>query len=334
MKTITQTVLRWIALLAVAATTGACNLTLSADSSGSPQVLIVTATPDSQPADTQQQPPPDSEPAATHTPTLEFTPTHTPTATEALPTMTAGQELSCVKGPHWILFEWVAKVSEGETVTLLAKASEDWEEYYYVRKSNGTECWAFGGSSTKTGEYYNLPVREAPPLPEIEFTIENQTGLEIFDVFIREEDSTDWGADRLGATGTIPIGGTFSLTLTAGFYDVKISDPTHHPLYEMHDRPIGADANYRYLVLNQKMEFYIQNNYAFTLCEFQLRPIGSCTWDTVHSAADGAVATGERITVDLLPGFYDIRIDRCSGPNVVNGLGWYFGPALDGYIFP
>jgi hypothetical protein len=79
--------------------------------------------------------------------------------------MTAGQDLSCVKGPKFDLYDWVAVIKQGETVTLLARASPDWGEYYYVRMSNGTECWAFGGSSTKSGDTASLPVKEAPPTP-------------------------------------------------------------------------------------------------------------------------------------------------------------------------
>jgi hypothetical protein len=91
--------------------------------------------------------------------------------------MTAGQDLSCVKGPHWVFYEWVAKIVEGETVVLLARSPVERPDYFYVRKSDGTECWAFGGSSTKTGD---LSI-----LPEITYIIENQTGLNVPDVFIR-----------------------------------------------------------------------------------------------------------------------------------------------------
>jgi hypothetical protein len=79
--------------------------------------------------------------------------------------MTAGQDLSCVKGPKFDLYDWVAVIKQGETVTLLARSSPDWGEYYYVRMSNGTECWAYGGSSTKNGDTASLPEKEAPPTP-------------------------------------------------------------------------------------------------------------------------------------------------------------------------
>jgi len=79
--------------------------------------------------------------------------------------MTAGQDLSCVKGPKWDLYDWVAVIKQGETVTLLARAPSEWGEYYYVRKGDGAECWAYGGSSTKNGDTSSLPEKEAPPTP-------------------------------------------------------------------------------------------------------------------------------------------------------------------------
>ena len=328
------TPVRWIIIPAVLFIGSACLLDdVASRPTGTPQVILITATGQSGGAETPDQETPTEEPTAAFTPTGTLTPTITLTATPIAPTMTAGQELSCVKGPHWIFYEWVTKIPEGETVTLLAKASEDWEEYYYVRKSDGTECWAFGGSSTKTGDYWDLPVREAPPLPEVEFTITNQTGLDIFDVFIREGDATAWGADRLDG-GTIPAGGSFSLTLTAGFYDVKINDPYPAPLYEKHDRPIGAEATYRFLVLNEKMEFYIQNNFAFGLCKFNFRQTGSGSWETLHSPADGTINPGEKAIFQLLPAFYDVEIYDCMICPVHTGAGVYFGPGIPGYVVP
>jgi hypothetical protein len=100
-------------------------------------------------------------------PEISLTPTVAPTytATSSSVTMTAGQDLSCVKGPKWNLYDFVTTIKKGEIVTLLARAPSEWGEYYYVRTSNGTECWAYGGSSTKNGDTSSLPEKEAPPTP-------------------------------------------------------------------------------------------------------------------------------------------------------------------------
>jgi hypothetical protein len=326
MKPESRNTLRWILIPAVFILGGACIFSeAAAGPTPTPQIIVVTATPENRPADTEEPAPPPGEPTATQ----ELAPT--PTVSLEPVTMTAGQSLSCVKGPHWILFEWVASIAEGETVTLLAKASEDWEEYYYVRKADGKECWAFGGSSTKTGDPSLLPVREAPPLPEINFSVINETGLDIGDIFIREKDAASWGADKISAN--LHPGESFSLTLTAGFYDLKINDFTGGTLMEKYNRPIGADAGYRQLAVNEQMEFYIENHQGVDICKIRVRRVGGSDWAIVHEDGDH-VANGERATFLLLPARYDLEVYRCSGPLVDSGPNLYFGPSTPGYTSP
>jgi hypothetical protein len=309
----------------------ACIISIPAGPTSTPQVAGITQT-----AGTKLPATPTISP--TMESILTLTPTQTPTAeptftaTTAPVTMTAGQSLSCAKGPHWILYEWVASIAEGETVTLLAKAAPEWEEYYYARKSNGTECWAFGGSSTKSGDLSSLPVKEAPPLPEVVYTIENKTGLDVAVVFIRGKDETVWGANRLSAV-MVP-GETFSLTLTAGFYDVKILDEGFGTLYEEHDRPIGSDPAYRSTLLDDEYKFYVQNNHPFDVCTFSFRPHGGATWTVLHSAADGHVTTGAKAWFKLVPGFYDVAVYRCTGPLAGVMTTHYVGPAIEGFNIP
>jgi hypothetical protein len=316
MKRDSKILLRWTTILAVLVVGSGCIIgETAAGPTATPQILVVTATPDS------QEQPPDSEPAAT--PTLELTPTFT---VEPV-TMTAGQDLSCVKGPHWALFEWVAKITEGETVTLLARAPEEWDEYYYVRMSDGTECWAFGGSSTKTGNPALLPEREAPPLPEIQLVITNKTGLDIGDIFIREKDAAAWGADKISSN--LPPDESFSMTLTAGFYDVLINDFTGGTLFEKYDTPIGADAGTRNLVVDQQIEFYLENHHGFDICKIRMRRVGF-DWVVVHDEGDH-VPNGERATFLLLPARYDFEVYNCSNVIVDSASNLYFGPSTLGY---
>jgi hypothetical protein len=255
------------------------------------------------------------------TPTWTLTPQPTNTATTAPVTMTAGQALSCVKGPHWILYEWVAGIAEGETVTLLAKATPEWEEYYFVRKSNGTECWAFGGSSTKSGDLSTLPVREAPPLPVVTYQIENKTGLVVSKVFIRGKNEAVWGINRLG-TGVIMPGQTANVTLTAGFYDVRILESkADEVLYEEHDRAIGFDPAYRYTELFIEVDVFVNNDLGVNVCSMSYRKTGEADWRVLHSIEDGVVAPGAGDTVRLVVGMYDFRWVRCGGaPSQATGI--------------
>jgi hypothetical protein len=164
-------------------------------------------------------------------PDTTLAPGLTDAPTVALVTLTAGQDLSCVKGPHWALFEWVAHIYKGETVTLLARSTAEWPDYYYARKDDGTECWAFGGSSVIHGDPSILPEKEAPALPSFTLIIENKTRLDVCDVFLDRLEDPGAGADQL-ATGILAPGATFSRTYTAGFFDIIIRDCFGGVLYE------------------------------------------------------------------------------------------------------
>ena len=323
---------RLIVFLGSALFGGACILQGAAGPAPTAQVLVVTATDKTQPGG--------SNPEATWTPTayvempgaetVEPAAAGTP-ATDAAVTMTAGQDLSCVNGPHWILYEWVASVPKGETVALTARSAPEWPDYYYVRKSDGTECWAFGGSSTISGDPAALPVKEAPPLPTVSLTIDNKNLMEAVDVFIRPQDSSDWGADRLGA-GTIAPKSAFTLNLTAGFYDVQIKDSYGGILYEKENAAIGPEASSRYALLENQIKFYFKNQTLEPICRISYIPTSGGVSMDLHTPADGTINTGGTVYFTLLAGFYDFYFYKCSD-------GWvtliipnqYIGPLTDGY---
>ncbi|MFN2300046.1 MAG: hypothetical protein ACK2UB_14470 [Anaerolineales bacterium] len=303
---------RVLVLLAASIIGGACIASTPMASASSPQVVVITATRDGG----------GGEAAPTPTFTLEWTAT-----IEAPPTMTAGQELSCVKGPHWALYEWVAKIAEGETVILLARAPEEWADYYYVRKADGTECWAFGGSSVIDGSTAGLPEREAPPLPEITYVIENRTLLNVSGILIRGQDETAWGANRLSAD--LHPGESFSLPLTAGFYDVQVTDYMGGVLYEEHDIPIGSDPGSRTTLVQPMIRFYFENTHPNAICELKTGPMGG-TLSEVTIPDDGVIDPGEQIGLELLAGKYQFSFQGCGGAFFGAYGNVYVGPAMEG----
>ena len=240
--------------------------------------------------------------------------------------MTAGEASSCSKGPHAILYELVADIAEGETVTLLAKAEPEWEEFYYIRKSNGTECWAFGGSSTKSGDPATLPVWDAPPLPVITFSIQNNTYLYVVDVFLRGQDETDWGGDRL-AGGFIAPEGKVTLTITAGFYDLQMKDSMGGILFDKGDIPIGPESPYRNIILDYeylKVFLNLSENY---FCRVVIRPLAGEIPITLILPDDGIISPGEKVVLKALAGFYEVRLFRCEDGRLAAILNTvYIGP--------
>jgi hypothetical protein len=325
--------MRWL-IPAVAIILGsACILESAAGPTPTPQVIVVPG--DGQGGSPEPVlPSPTLESILTLTATITFTPEPTSTATTAPVTMTAGQDLSCVKGPHWVLFEWVARINEGEVVTLLAKASPEWEEYYYVRKSGGAECWAFGGSSTKSGDLSTLPLRDAPPLPGITYTVENRMYLHVADIFIRGKDEAAWGADRLGA-GMINPAASTAIPLTAGFYDVRMRDDWGEILYEKHDIPIGPEPSSSNIRLENQYSVTILNSSATNICRLNISALLAVISMDLTIPGDGVLSPGETIGTEGVAGIYWFKAFRCSDNALFREIGGFrIGPVHKSYNLP
>jgi hypothetical protein len=169
---------------------------------------------------------------------------------------------------------------------------------------------------------------ETPPLPEIAYAVENRTGVNIHDVFIREGEETAWGANRLSAD--LHPGESFSLPLTAGFYDVQVPDCMGGVLYEEHDTPIGSDPGSRTTLVQPMIRFCFENTHPNAVCELKAGPTGG-TLSEVTFPYYGAIDPGERIGLELLAGKYGFRFQGCGGSAFFGAYGnVYVGPAMEG----
>ncbi len=304
----------------------ACILEMATGPTPTQQVIVVTG--DSRAGSPEPGlPSPTLESILTLTATITFTPEPTSTATTAPVTMTAGQNLSCVKGPHWILYEWVAGIAEGEVVTLLARSTPDWPDYFYIRTSGGKECWAFGGSSTINGNASSLPEREAPPLPQITFIVQNNTYLRVEQLFIREKNSADWGADRL--TGTVDYGATFSLTITAGFYDVMVKDNHNGIVYEKQDAAVGPEAGTRTAIVEGRYSQRFHSATTVQICRVRIESFDDVYQGNLTIPGDGRISPGEDVYLESLAGSFETFFFRCGVDDsywyAISGV--YFGPS-------
>jgi len=296
MKSLTPLLLRLIVPTAALFLGGGCIPGGAADPTGSPVPAAATPTVES---------------ISTFPPTFTFTTKTTRTATITPVTMTAGEDLSCGKGPHAILYEHIADIAEGEIVTLLAKAAPEYPGYYFARTAGGMECWLFGGGSTISGNAAALPVRDAPPLPEITITVQNKTFLYVVDVFIRGDDATGWGVDRL-AGGFIAPEGTFTLAITAGFYDLQMRDSMGGILFEKDGIPIGPESPYRNTVLDYEYLKAFQNLSENYFCRVFIRPLAGDIPINLILPDDGIISPGEKVVLKTLAGFYEVRLYRCG----------------------
>ncbi|MBN2086186.1 MAG: hypothetical protein JW748_13285 [Anaerolineales bacterium] len=322
---------RLLVPLAVMAVGSACILEAASGPTPTPQVIVIagdgqTGSPDSAAAS------PTLETFLGLTPTWTLTAQPASTGTAAPVTLTAGQDLSCVAGPHWILFDWVARVGEGETVPLLAKAAPEWPDYFFARTAGGEECWIFGGSSTIRGDAAGLPVRDAPPLPAITFTIENRTHLPVSTLRIRLQAETVWGTNLL-AGHTIGAGETYGVPLTAGFYDVRIMDSRSGILHEVHDAPIGPEPSSRVIVLDGRYSVIIRNETANPMCRGEVVNLDYSFRFEFTIPGDGRISPGETVTLEGPAGIFVMRFYECgSGELMYVESSAYIGPATATYV--
>jgi hypothetical protein len=256
-----------------------------------------------------------SENTVTHiaaTPTLRGVVTPAPATeflhpTSAKPiTMTAGQPLNCAKGPHWILYDMVAIIQPGEVVTLTARSTADWPGYYFVRKSDGTECWAAAIGAKIEGDPLSLPAKEAPPLHEIYYQVENQTGLAVCDLLMRKPDEPTWGSDRLPEGAGAP-GSTFGIIIMAGFYDVQILDCYGGKLYEAENTPIGPQEQSRNVKVYMLVTFSILNASGRDVFWIQYARHGEDSWQDITGMYDAALHDGATMYFTMPAGKYDFR---------------------------
>jgi hypothetical protein len=319
--------LRLLIPAAAMAVGSACILEAAAGPTPTPQIVVV-------PGDGEEpstpSPTPESILNLTPTWTLAAQPTNTATAEPV--TLTAGQDLSCVTGPHWILYNWVARVEEGETVPLLAKAAPEWPDYYFARTPGGAECWIFGGSSTISGDAAGLPVREAPPLPGINFTIDNRTYLPVSTLRIRPQAETVWGTNLL-AGHTIGAGETYGVPFTAGFYDVRIMDSHSGILYEAHDVPIGPEPSSSVIVLDGRYTVIIRNETPNAMCRGEISYDDFSYRYTFTIPGDGRISPGETVTLEGPGGLFFMWFFECgSGEMMFVVSEAYIGPATATYV--
>jgi hypothetical protein len=305
---------------------GSACILQNAAPAGTPQVVVVTATPDGAAALPAQETPSGSTPEWTETLAATFTPSLTASFTKTPVTLTAGQDLSCVTGPDWKLYEWVTKVAKDETVALVARAVPEIPDYYVAQTGGGKECWVFGGSSTITGNAATLPIRETPPLPTVNFVIRNRINTDLFNVYIRPAGDSSWGANRLAAS--IPMNGEASISITAGYYDVRVLGAFSILMYETYNRAIGADDTYRILTVDPDVNFTIRNDFPFSICWIDVMPPGGA-WQKLYATEDGggSILTGQTRDFTLRAGAYGVRITRCTSA-VLPAVGWFIAPGM------
>lgn len=77
-------------------------------------------------------------------------------------------------------------------------------------------------------------------------TLDNTSSTEICYIYIAPSNAADWGPDRLGDTGTVPPGATFTIDIEPGIYDMLLQDCSATALANLRERDFTASSHVRY----------------------------------------------------------------------------------------
>jgi hypothetical protein len=189
------------------------------------------------------------------------------------------------------------------------------------------ECWVTLPCN-KVGELFgdvdSLPVKKAPPRPEVAFEIDSQTGLDICKVFINPSGRADGAGNRLGDSVLNPHS-RFTLKLAAGFYSMTVSDCRDGVLYGAERHGVGPGPEFRSQRIDTTVLVFINNPFAYNLYEIQMRPSDG-SWTVLHNPGGGEFMPGKGIYLDLLVGYYDFIFTTCSGSVPLSADRVYVGP--------
>jgi uncharacterized protein YraI len=178
------------------------------------------------PADTPQPP---SAPQATNTPST--------------PMVSVSIDTNCRQGPGTV-YPILGALLVGQTAEVVGRShnSDNW----IIKNPNGYgTCWLWAQYATVVGDTSGVPVVQPPPTPtpsDITLSIFNNTSFTIVYVYIALSSNPSWGNDQLGASDTIPIGGTYSWVFPPGVYDVKVENGVHTELESWYNLDLTTDT--------------------------------------------------------------------------------------------
>ncbi len=143
-------------------------------------------------------------------------------------------------------------------------------------------------------------------------TVVNNTGTEIWYVYISPSTSDSWGDDWLG-NATIPPGDSYVFQLSAGTYDLKAEDKDHNVMATRFGEQISGDTEWElYIEGGGSASLTLVNNSGQDICYVYISPSTESTWGDDWLGASEIIASGDSRTFYLEPGTYDMKAEDCN----------------------
>jgi hypothetical protein len=163
-----------------------------------------------------------------------------------------------------------------------------------------------------------LPPTESAPVQTTEgltLEITNQSGAEIWYVYISPTEAEDWGEDWLGEEDVIPEGETHLITgIPAGTYDIRVEDQLGEAVEIIWEAEIAEDLTWTVLGVGS---LKVVNASETDIVYLYIAPTGSDSWGQDWLGEDQVIAAGESYVIENVPvDVYDIKATDVEDQNV------------------
>lgn len=184
------------------------------------------------------------------------------------------------------------------------------------------------GTSTPTPPPTPTPAPPTPTPSTATLVLVNNSGVDIWYVFISPTTETTWGDDWLGAD-IIPAGSTYTFSnITPGMYDLMAADSSQNPVASQ--MGVSLNGQYTWTVTGQgggdgggigggNATLTIINNSGVTIFYAYVSPSTSSEWGNDVLGASTIPAGGSFTVTGIVPGTYDLKVEA-SGHEVIETL--------------
>ncbi len=187
-----------------------------------------------------------------------------------------------------------------------------------------------GGDETPTEAPTEAPTEEptqASGGDTVAIEIVNNTGGDIWYVYISPSTESTWGNDLLGAN-IIPNGESFTLDMPANTYDMRAEDSDHNEIETLWQVEVNGD--YTWTVVGPAtggttgegdLSLEIVNNSGQDIWFAYVSPSSSSEWGSDQLGAN-IIPNGESFTITgIAPGTYDLKAEDSSHNVIATEMG-------------
>ncbi|MBN2386646.1 MAG: hypothetical protein JXB85_06460 [Anaerolineales bacterium] len=180
-----------------------------------------------------------------------------------------------------------------------------------------------------------IPTPTSPPPPPpptgASLTIINNSGVDIWYLYVSPSTSSSWGDDQLGAD-IITAGSTYTLTgITEGNYDLLVEDTSHNTIETWMGVALSGSTTWTVVGAGGNtggggtVSLEITNHSGVDIFYLYISPTTSSDWGDDQLGAD-IISVGSTYTLSNIPaGTYDIKVED-SSHNVIES---YAGVVFD-----